>query len=105
VQIHDDLVEEDDALAPKGELKTLENHPLENFVFNLLPSINLTPGKANDVDTTSFEKRQEEIARLMENARYGSTGCGVFQTGGIKLERFLPFENWIDGEPQVRNIW
>ena len=28
----------------------------------------MTPGKANDIDTTSFEQRQEEIARLMENA-------------------------------------
>ena len=38
---------------------------------------------------------------------YGNTGCGVFKTGGTKLERFLPknqhtqrkllnFENWIN---------
>ena len=46
---------------------------------------------------------------------YGNTGCGVlcFQTGGTKLERFLPknqhtqrkllnFENWVNGE--VSNI-
>ena len=40
---------------------------------------------------------------------YGNTGCGVFQTGGTKLDRVLPknqhtqrkllnFENWISGE-------
>ena len=40
---------------------------------------------------------------------YGNTDCGVFQSGGTKLERFLPknqhtqrtllnFENWVDGE-------
>ena len=45
----------------------------------------------------------------MCHKHYGSTGCGVFKRGGIKLERFLPknqhtqrkllnFENWVNGE-------
>ena len=45
------------------------------------------------------------------NQYYGNTGCGVFQTGYIKLEGFLPknqhtqriflnFENWTNREPQ-----
>jgi len=61
-------LEQDDVLAPCGELKTLENYPLENFVFNLFPSINLTPEKADDIDTASFEQKQEQIAKMMEEA-------------------------------------
>ena len=41
--------------------------------------------------------------------QYGSTDCGVFKRGGLKLERFLPknqqiqrklltFENWLNEE-------
>jgi len=68
VQLHEDLESEDNVLAPQGTLKTLDGLPLEKFVANLLPSIDLTPNKADDVDTASFEKKQEEIVKLMERA-------------------------------------
>jgi len=68
VQIHESLEEEDNKLVEKGELKTLENHPLENFVFDVLPSINLTPEAAADIDTASFEQKQSEIVKLIERS-------------------------------------
>lgn len=68
VQLCDDADDEKDYLVPKGELITLEGHPVENFVWNLVPTIDLTPDKADDVDTSSFEEKQEEMIKLKEEA-------------------------------------
>ena len=70
VQFNDDLEEEKDALAPSGKLQTLDNDPLEKFVFSdLWPSIKLTPGLADDVDTDNFEQKQSEVSALMDKAK------------------------------------
>jgi len=69
VQLIESLDDEDNVLAAKGELKTLENHPLENFVFNVLPFIDLTPDQAEDIDTTTFEQKQSEIVELIEKSK------------------------------------
>lgn len=69
VPINDDADDTNDYLVPKGELTTLEGHPLENFVFSgLVPIIDLTPNKAGDVDTSSYEQKQEEMIKLMKEA-------------------------------------
>ena len=51
MQFNDDLEEETDVLA--GEMQTLDNLPLEKFVFSddQLPSIKLTRDKADNIDT------------------------------------------------------
>ena len=42
---------------------------MESFVFSkLLPTIDLTPNKADDVDTSSFEQKQEELNKWKEEA-------------------------------------
>ena len=57
IQLHEDLEEEDNKLLGWGELKTLDDHSLEDLVFKVLPTIQLTvDGDDNfkDVDTTNF---------------------------------------------------
>ena len=71
VLFNDDLEEEKDALLPASEMKTLEDLTLENFVFseNLIPLIDLTKDLAKDIDTTTFEQKQEELVLLAEKAK------------------------------------
>ena len=69
VLFNDDLEEEKDALAPSGEMQTLDNFPLEKFVFSDMPSIKLTPGQADNIDTDNFELKQLEVLKLMEKAK------------------------------------
>ena len=70
VQFNDDLEEEKDYLVPGGEIKTLDDLPLENFVLSdLLPSIHLTKDKANNVDTDNFEQKQKELVKLTKKAK------------------------------------
>lgn len=72
VMLDDDADDVDNHLVPKGGLKTMEGHPpypVENFIFSeLLPTIDLTPNEAGDVDTSSFEQKQEEMIKLKEEA-------------------------------------
>jgi len=69
VLINTDADDECDYLVSKGKLVTLQGHPVENFVFSeLLPTIDLTPNKADDVDTSSFEQKQEEMNKWKEEA-------------------------------------
>ena len=42
---------------------------MERFVFSeLLPTIDLTPDKAEDVDTSSFEQKQDELSKWKAEA-------------------------------------
>ena len=70
-QFNDDLEEEKNALASCGEMKTLNDLILESFVFSddLLPSIDMTKDLAKDIDTTTFEQKQEELVLLAEKAK------------------------------------
>ena len=69
VLFNDDLEEEKDALAPSGEMQTLDNVPLENFVFSDMPSIKLTPDLADNIDTDSFEETHSKVIVLMDKAK------------------------------------
>ena len=65
------------------------------------------PGPALVIFASAIAK----LAAVMQSFMaidYGNTGCGVFNLGGTKLERFLPknqhtqrkllnFENWVNG--------
>ena len=69
VLFNEDLDEEKDALVPSGEMQTLDNFPLEKFVFSDMPSIKLTPGQADNIDTHNFEQKQSEVSALMDKAK------------------------------------
>ena len=71
VQFNDDLEEENNALASCGEMKTLDDLTLENFVFSndLLPSIDLTKDLAKNIDTTTFEQKNKELVLLTEKVK------------------------------------
>lgn len=67
VLMNDNAKNKKDYLVPRGEFKTLDGHPLENFIFSeSLPIIDLTPNLAQEIDTACFEKKQEEIDELMK---------------------------------------
>lgn len=64
VLMNDNAKYKENYLVPRGEFKTLEGRPLENFVFSeSLPIIDLTPNRAQEIDTASFEKKQEELMK------------------------------------------
>ena len=92
VLFNEDLDEEKDALAPSGEMQTLDNFPLEKFVFSDMPSIKLTPGQADNIDTENFEEKQSKVLELMEKAKLDEKRMKDFQKQVIEAGKQNNFE-------------
>ena len=63
----DGLSAEELVVPDLNKLLTLEGKRLDVFI-NELPTVNLTPGKANDVVTNELEKMAEEMEKLRQEA-------------------------------------
>ena len=63
----DGLSAEELVVPDLNKLLTLEGKRLDVFI-NELPTVNLTPGKANDVVTNELEKMAEEMEKFRQEA-------------------------------------
>ena len=63
----DGLSAKDLTVPDLDKLMTLEGKRLDVFI-NELPTVNLTPGKANDVVTNELEKMAEEMEKFRQEA-------------------------------------
>ena len=63
----DGLSAEELIVPDLDKLLTLEGKRLDVFI-NELPTVNLTPGKANDVVTNELEKMAEEMEKFRQEA-------------------------------------
>ena len=64
VLLNKDLEDEENVLVPGGEMKTLDDFPLEEFVFStLLPSIRLTKDLA-EKKRKELQKQQVKLSNL-----------------------------------------
>lgn len=58
-----------DKVVPLESLKTLDGTAFSDFIYNQVPTVNLTPNKAKDIKVEDFDAtnaRMEEMIRLME---------------------------------------
>ena len=92
MQFNNDLEDETDFLA--GEMQTLDNLPLEKFVFSddQLPSIKLTRDKADNIDTDNFEQKQSQVLELMEKAKLDEKRMNDLQKQVIEAGKQNNFE-------------
>jgi len=64
-----ELDSENDKVVPLDSLKTLDGTSFSDFIYNQVPTVNLTPNKALDVKVEDFDAtnaRMEEMIKLME---------------------------------------
>ena len=67
VKYVEDLDGEDDKIGNLTELTTIQNQTLDNFIKEM-PFVNLTPNKAKDVETASYEQLSEGMESYRKKA-------------------------------------
>ena len=63
---HSEFHEKDDKLIDLNDLKTLKGGFFKNFVYDQVPKINLTVGKAGDIATGEFDQMNSTLEALQK---------------------------------------